>query len=86
MPGNWTGWSDNSRYRLDFGNWFVSISEFCYALLDVQYRLKTKDNELTRLIGEQRIATGEIAEQLARTVEEINNVSEVIKTTAENAR
>ncbi len=48
--------------------------------------VKDSSNELTRLIGEQKIATEEIAEQLARTVEEINNVSEVIKTTTQNAR
>ncbi len=48
--------------------------------------IKDSSNELTQLIGEQRLSTGKIAEQLARTVEEISNVSTVINTTIDNAR
>ncbi len=48
--------------------------------------IKDSSSELSELIGEQRIATGEIADQLGRTVEEISNVSKVINITIENAR
>ncbi len=48
--------------------------------------IKDSSNELTQLIGAQKISTGKIVEQLAKTVEEINNVSTVINTTIENAR
>ncbi len=43
-------------------------------------------NELTLLIADQRMVTEKIAEQFAKTVEEISNVSTVINTTIHNAR
>ncbi len=48
--------------------------------------IKDSSKELTQLIGAQKISTGKIVEQLAKTVEEINNVSTVINTTIDNAR
>ncbi len=48
--------------------------------------IKDSSNELTQLIGAQKVSTGKIVEQLAKTVEEINNVSKVVNTTIDNAR
>ncbi|PIE02829.1 MAG: chemotaxis protein [Acidobacteria bacterium] len=48
--------------------------------------IKSSSGELTQLLKEQRLSTGKIVEQLARTVEEIDNVSKVINTTIESAR
>ncbi len=48
--------------------------------------IKNSSNEIKNLIGEQKISTEKIADQLAKTVEEINNVSTVINTTIDNSR
>ncbi len=53
---------------------------------DTMRTIKNSSTELTQLIGEQRLSTGKIAEQLARTVEEISNVSKVINSTIDTAR